>query len=50
MVNINKYATILHEFKTKGCDRTGAKNLLTEAAQIKETDGFDLTKWLFNYT
>jgi energy-coupling factor transporter ATP-binding protein EcfA2 len=49
-VNINNYTGILHELKTKGCDKKGAIKLLTKATQIKESDGALLKGRLFNYT
>jgi ATPase subunit of ABC transporter with duplicated ATPase domains len=49
-VNINNYTRKLHEFKTNGCDPEGVIKLLTEAAQLKETDGIMLQGRLFNYT
>jgi len=49
-VNINKHTRILHEIKTKGFDENGALKLLSEAAQIKETEDAQLEKQLFNYT
>jgi len=48
-VNINNYSAILQEIKTNGFDENGALKLLTEAAQIKETEGMQLEKKLFNY-
>ena len=49
-ININSHTRILNELKTNGCDQKGAIKLLTEAAQIKETDGVVLEGRLFNYT
>ena len=49
-ININNYTRILNELKTNGCDQNGTIKLLTEAAQIKETDGIVLERELFNYT
>jgi energy-coupling factor transporter ATP-binding protein EcfA2 len=48
-VNIKNYTNILHEIQTNGFDENGALKLLTQAAQIKETDGEQLEKQLFNY-
>jgi len=48
-VNINNYTKILYELQTNGCDQKGAIQLLTEAAQIKKSDGLDLEGRLFNY-
>jgi energy-coupling factor transporter ATP-binding protein EcfA2 len=49
-VIINKYTRILKELKTNGCDEKGVIKLLTEAAQIKKSDGTVLEERLFNYT
>jgi KaiC/GvpD/RAD55 family RecA-like ATPase len=48
-VNINNYTSILQEYKTKSFDENGAFKLLTEAANIKESDSMQLEKHLFNY-
>ena len=48
-VNINNYTSILHGIKTNGFEENAVIKLLTEAAQIKETDGAQLEKQLFNY-
>ena len=48
-VNINSYTSILHELKTNGFDENDALKILTEAAQIKESDSVHLEKQLFNY-
>jgi predicted NACHT family NTPase len=48
-VNINNYTSLLHYIKTNGFDEKGAIKLLTEAAQIKETEGAQLERQLFNY-
>jgi hypothetical protein len=49
-VNINNYTKILNELQTNGCDEKGVIKLLTEAAQIKKSDGVGLEERLFNYT
>jgi hypothetical protein len=49
-VNINNYTRILNELKTNGCDENGVIKLLTEAAQIKETDSLHLERRLFDIT
>jgi len=49
-VNVNNYTRILSELKTNGCDENGAINLLTEAAQAKETDSLHLERRLFDNT
>jgi energy-coupling factor transporter ATP-binding protein EcfA2 len=48
-VNINNYTRKLHEIKGNGFDEKDALKLLTEAAQIKESDSEHLEKQLFNY-
>jgi len=48
-VNINNYTSILHGIKTNGFDEKVAIELLSEAAQIKETEVAQLEKQLFNY-
>ena len=48
-VNIINYTSILHGVKTKGFEENVVIKLLTEAAQIKETEGAHLEKHLFNY-
>ena len=48
-VNINKYTRILHGIKTNGFEENAVIKLLTEAAQIKEIEGAQLEKQLFNY-
>jgi ankyrin repeat protein len=49
-VNINNYTSILNELQTNGCDEKGVIKLLTEAAQIKKSDGVLLEERLFNYS
>jgi len=49
-ININNYTRILKELQRKCCDEKGVIKLLTEAAQIKKTDGVVLEERLFNYT
>jgi len=49
-VNINSYTRKLHKLKANGCDEEGVIKLLTEAAQLKETDSIVLDGLLFNYT
>jgi len=49
-VNINNYTRTLNELKTNGCDENGAIKLLTEAAQVKETDSLHLERRLFDNT
>jgi ankyrin repeat protein/energy-coupling factor transporter ATP-binding protein EcfA2 len=49
-VNINNYTRILNELQTNGCDEKAVIKLLTEAAQIKKSDGVVLEERLFNYT
>jgi hypothetical protein len=49
-VNINNYTRILNELQTKGCGEKGVIKLLTEASQIKKSDGVVLEEQLFNYT
>jgi hypothetical protein len=49
MVNIKNYTNILDAIKTKGFEEEGAIKMLTEAAQIKQTEGSLLEKQLFNY-
>jgi hypothetical protein len=48
-VNINNYTSILQEIKTNGFDEGKAIKLLSEAAQIKETQSAQMEKHLFNY-
>ena len=48
-VNINNYTSILHCIKSNGFDENVAIKLLAEDAQIKETEGAQLEKQLFNY-
>jgi ankyrin repeat protein len=48
-VNINNYTSLLHKIQTNGFDEKDARKLLTEAAQIKNTDVLHLEKQLFNY-
>jgi len=49
-VNINNYTRELHGLKANGCDQKAVIKLLTEAAQLKETDAVLLRGRLFNYT
>jgi hypothetical protein len=48
-VNINNHTSILHDIKSNGLEEEGAIKLLTEAAQIKESESVQLEKKLFNY-
>jgi predicted ATPase len=48
-VNINNYTRILHGIKANGFEEKDAIKLLTEAAQIRETEGAQLERQLFNY-
>ena len=49
-ININNYTRILHDIKANGFEEESAIKLLTEAAQIRETESANLEKKLFNYT
>ena len=49
-VNINNYTGLLNELKTKSCDENDAIKLLTEAAQVKETDSLHFERRLFDNT
>jgi energy-coupling factor transporter ATP-binding protein EcfA2 len=49
-VNINNYTSVLNELQTNGSDENGAMKLLTEAAQVKETDSLHLDRRLFDVT
>ena len=48
-VNINKYVSILQGIEASGFVKEDALRLLTEAAEIKETEGSQLEKQLFNH-
>jgi len=48
-INISNCTSILHEIKTNGFDEKSAIKLITEAAQVKESDSVQLEKRLFNY-
>jgi ankyrin repeat protein len=48
-VNINNYTNLLHDVKTNGFDEESAIKLITEAAQINETDSAQFGKKMFNY-
>jgi energy-coupling factor transporter ATP-binding protein EcfA2 len=48
-ININNYTRILHDIKANGFDEESAIKLLSEAAQIKETESVQLEKILFNF-
>jgi hypothetical protein len=48
-VIINSYTSILHKIKTNGFDERSAIKLVTEAAQVKESDSVQLKQKLFNY-